>query len=227
MPEDPAPQTRPPPWCASLELGSLCDAAPCPACCPVVRGTPGQDSPMGWACLGGPDGVPPARVAGSLLSPREDALSSCRLPTLLALLGHSRHCQKDANRLPVGKAATPAPPPPPPEEMSFPSPAPCLRSRSRSPVALNQPTSSHTPSPVSLSLLLQTLCPARLLPLTLPSQALSLASPLPRQPCRAPQASTQSHGFTVYTTREHVCAPVRVYMHVCSVCVYPSLHTYS
>lgn len=75
---------------------------------------------MGWACLGGPDGVPPARVAGSLLSPREDALSSCRLPTLLALLGHSRHCQKDANRLPVGKAATPAPPPtPPPKKCPF------------------------------------------------------------------------------------------------------------
>jgi len=109
VPEDPAPQTRPPPWCASLELGSLCDAAPCPACCPVVRGTPGQDSPIGWACLGGPDGAPPARVAGSLLSPREDALSSCRLPTLLALLGHSRHCQKDANHLPVGNSR-PRPP---------------------------------------------------------------------------------------------------------------------
>ena len=138
-----------------------------PACCPVVRGTPGQDSPVGWACLGGQDRVPPARVAGSLLSPREDALSSCRLPMLLALLGHSRHCQKDANCLPVGKAATPAPPPT--EEMSFPSPAPCLRSRCRSSVALNQPTSSHTPSPH---------LPQPPAPDTLPSSALAADSSL-------------------------------------------------
>ena len=138
-----------------------------PARCPVVRGTPGQDAPVGWACLGGPDRVPPARVAGSLLSPREDALSSCRLPTLLALLGHSRHCQKDTDRLPVGKAA----PPHPTEEMSFPSPAPCLRSRARISVALNQPTSSHTPSPR-----LPQPPPA---PDTLPGSALAADSPLP------------------------------------------------
>lgn len=62
------------------ELGSLCDAALCPGQLPHRRGTPGQGSPEGCACLRGPDGPLLPWAAGSLLSPREDALPPAVYP---------------------------------------------------------------------------------------------------------------------------------------------------
>ena len=124
-----------------------------PASCPVVRGTPGQGSPEGCACLRGPDGSLLPWAAGSLLSPREDALSSCRLPTLLALLGHSCHCLKDPDHHPVGKTATTPPKKCPIHALPLP-PRPCWKLCGPGPAA-----SSHTPSPLSLGRPCSTRCP--------------------------------------------------------------------
>lgn len=101
----------------------LCDVALCPATCPIIRATPGQDLPVGGAYLRSTElppstpslyPVPPA--LGGWLAPDSHSLSPsdfvtpavtlfhfCDVATSPGLLDHSRHCKKDVCYLPVGK----------------------------------------------------------------------------------------------------------------------------